>query len=221
MTEQEWLACASPEPMLRFIFDKMGRRKARLFACACCRRVWDSMNPESKRAVEVSELLADDLASKEDLWSARTACRSTISSTARGQGIHAARAAVRAAAPVSGDSNDFLENVLQATQNAALTTWSGFKGTEKRRTGRTAEEGLQTGVLRHLTGNPFHPCPANGPWPAAVIALAEALYAGEPCGFALHDALLEMGHPALAEHFAAETGHPKGCWVVDLLLAKE
>ncbi len=35
------------------------------------------------------------------------------------------------------------------------------------------------------------------------------------------DALLEAGHPELAEHFRdAKEWHPKGCWVVDLLLGK-
>jgi len=62
------------------------------------------------------------------------------------------------------------------------------------------------------------PYPAPPSWPSPVIKLAEALYAGEDCSFALHDALLEAGHPELAEHFAKE--HPKGCWVLDLILAK-
>jgi len=47
------------------------------------------------------------------------------------------------------------------------------------------------------------------------------MYAGEDCSFALHDALLEAGRPELAEHFAKELWHPKGCSVVDLLLRKE
>jgi hypothetical protein len=45
-------------------------------------------------------------------------------------------------------------------------------------------------------------------------------YNGADATFALHDALLEAGHPDLAEHFQAEQWHPKGCWVVDLLLGK-
>jgi hypothetical protein len=46
------------------------------------------------------------------------------------------------------------------------------------------------------------------------------MYAGEACHFALHDALLEAGHPELAEHFREEKDHPKGCWVVDLIVGK-
>jgi hypothetical protein len=46
------------------------------------------------------------------------------------------------------------------------------------------------------------------------------MYSGEDCSFALRDALLEAGHPELAEHFTKEQWHPKGCWVVDTILAK-
>jgi hypothetical protein len=43
------------------------------------------------------------------------------------------------------------------------------------------------------------------------------MYAGEDRSFALHDALLEAGHAELADHFRAKD-HPKGCWVLDLIL---
>jgi hypothetical protein len=36
----------------------------------------------------------------------------------------------------------------------------------------------------------------------------------------LHDALLEAGHPELAEHFQQEQWHPKGCFALDLILGK-
>jgi hypothetical protein len=40
MTEQEWLTCTDPRPMLEFLRDKASNRKLRLFACACVRRAW-------------------------------------------------------------------------------------------------------------------------------------------------------------------------------------
>jgi len=57
------------------------------------------------------------------------------------------------------------------------------------------------------------------PWPARG-QLAEPLYAAQDCCFALHDALLEAGHAELAEHFRQEQWHPKGCWVMDVILGK-
>jgi hypothetical protein len=58
------------------------------------------------------------------------------------------------------------------------------------------------------------------PTQAAALKLAESLYAGQDCAFALHDALLEAGQAELAEDFLKETWHPKGCWAMDMILGK-
>src|SRR5262245_6333353 len=51
--------------------SKVGRRKLRLFACACCRQVWDLLDDRRmRRAVEVAEQFAEGLASKEELEAA-------------------------------------------------------------------------------------------------------------------------------------------------------
>jgi hypothetical protein len=67
----------------------------------------------------------------------------------------------------------------------------------------------------------WRPLPATDHWPSTVIQLLESLLAGEDCGFALHDALLEAGHTELAQHFREEQWHPKGCWALDLILGKK
>src|ERR1041385_1049989 len=81
MTETEWLACTDLWKVLRHLRGRRGQcdrvlrnlmdRKLRLFACACCRRIWHLMpNEYSKTAVEVAELFADGLVNGRRRYSA-------------------------------------------------------------------------------------------------------------------------------------------------------
>src|SRR4051812_38192615 len=68
MTEAEWLAGADPHEMLRSLRGGAGARGLRLFAVACCRRVWPLLDGEpSRAAVEAAERFADELASTAEL----------------------------------------------------------------------------------------------------------------------------------------------------------
>src|SRR5579859_1241844 len=53
MSEEKWLACFDPNPMLEYLHGKASDRKFRLFSCACYRRAWDKLPQESRQTVEV------------------------------------------------------------------------------------------------------------------------------------------------------------------------
>src|SRR5690242_2647074 len=73
MTEAEWLACTDPTPMLQYLRAKGvnrprgGRRKLRLFGCACCRRVERLMTERGCRWLDLAERNADRSLSEEEL----------------------------------------------------------------------------------------------------------------------------------------------------------
>jgi hypothetical protein len=195
MTEQEWQECTSARAMLEFLDTRATRRKLRLFACAFLRsRTRTADDSELDRvAWEMTTRFAEGLVNWREVqrawWKTAKANAFTMLS---------------ACTELSARSLTYVADALQsASVSEGGTDWAT----------------QQPVLLRHIIGNPFRPYAAPPSWPAPVVKLAEAMYAGEDCSFALHDALLEAGHPELAEHFR-EKEHPKGCWVVDVILGK-
>jgi hypothetical protein len=69
--------------MLEFLRGRASDRKLRLFAVACCRRVWNLLEEDAFRsAVEISECFAEGRTSKRDVRTAsdraRAAARSSM-----------------------------------------------------------------------------------------------------------------------------------------------
>jgi hypothetical protein len=76
MTDPEWRECREPQAMLALLRNagKLSERKARLFAAACCRRIWHLIVDERlQEAVAVAENHADGKVGDEAMSDARDA----------------------------------------------------------------------------------------------------------------------------------------------------
>jgi hypothetical protein len=116
MTEKQWLAATAPGPMLAFLRagGRASERKARLFACACCRRNWPLLTDwRSRKAVEEAERFADGAtAAPERERASRAAARAARSawpSSPLWVAHTAAYAAVAAALAACGNAEDVLD----------------------------------------------------------------------------------------------------------------
>src|SRR5262245_35799727 len=79
MTEEEWRTARHPDTILYHAGRRPRKRKRRLFACACCRRVWEWMADErSRAAVECAEGFADGAAGEGERASAHAAARQAV-----------------------------------------------------------------------------------------------------------------------------------------------
>ncbi len=71
---EDWLVSRDPFRMLQFLGKDVSERKLRLFACACCRRLWHVIDDDAgRKAVEVAELFADGQIGEAERKAAREA----------------------------------------------------------------------------------------------------------------------------------------------------
>lgn len=166
MTEQEWLACGDVERMLSWSgrTRNVTKRKSRLFAAACCQRIWPLLTDEASRnAVEVTQRFADGLADHRELETAHT--RIAPNYDASGIQEYAGQIAAWAACAEDGilaaiDSSDWASRAAAAVHIEQTSAWKFALDTEQIAHGA---------LLRHLLGNPFRPYPAPPSWPTTVV----------------------------------------------------
>jgi hypothetical protein len=233
MTEQEWLECANPEPMLRFLrhTGKASERQLRLFSVACCRHIWQLLvDQRSRAAVETSERYADGLADREVLQ------------TAHGEALVAEGEALASLFPGSADDGTWREGPareaaawaaaesLMAFGVASLAStarvWKSGGVLEEMHAAKAAECGSQVSLLRDVVGNPFRSTSVKPVWLTVdVITLAGHIYHDRAfgCMLELADSLEAAGctDAELLGHLLSPGPHVRGCWAVDAILGKE
>lgn len=222
MTEQEWTDCTEPGPMLEFLRGRVTDRKLRLFAVACCLRIWHLLSDErSRRAVEVAESYADGLATEEELALAWDLVNSGVFFSPwslENQGKQwANRSAVRVVLKKYPERS--------WARRAAITAEAARSAM-----GQAGEQLVQADLLRdifgHLLFGPVTVHPDVLAWnDRLVVRLARAIYEERRWGDMpiLADALLDAGcdNEEVMAHCRTGGEHVRGCWVVDLLRGKE
>lgn len=225
MTEAEWLASTDRDEMLAFAHAQAGARKLRLFACACCRRIWHHLPDEhSRQVVQVAERFADGLASMQELAVARNSARDDggdttefpIGDAAKISARKAARNIARNAARLAASEDP----ANAAADTAGAVCWymaacAPDKKAEKD-AALAAEQKAQAELLRELF-HPFWRGSMPDQWPPDVLAAARALYEAGDKSSTLREALMTAGQAELAQHFQVPK-HPRGCWALDLIL---
>jgi hypothetical protein len=244
-TESEWLAAVEPGSMLEYLWQRpgparsqAGRRKLRLFACACCRRAWHLLSDDVRQALQTCEQYADGLADERQRRQARSLARAAAEAVADREeslpvsfaayGVWSAAQATVIQAAWGAKlyaSNALLHEVLQARgRDRSVAESRRIAGTllgEERR--------QQSRLLRECFGNPFRPVAIDPGWltwhDATIPRLAQAID-GE-CAFdrlpILADALEDAGctDPDILNHCRQPGDHLRGCWVLDLLRSTE
>jgi hypothetical protein len=238
MTEAEWLACADPQPMLEFLRGKASDRKVRLFACACCRRIWHLLPDErSRQAVEVAEEYAEggiEAHTIRDAWDAEGV-------TAIGHALDGATAldAAWGADWTAKNVADAVREIVgrertkavierMVNGSAPLSDAEHNVQREREESSYRSERKAQSSALRDLIGNPFCPLTVDPTWLAwnngAIPMLARTIYDDRAFDRLplLADGLVAAGctNEDILAHGRSGGEHVRGCWVVDLVLGK-
>ena len=237
MTEDEWLNCADPTPMLEFLRGKASDRKLRLFIANYCRCNWHLFHDERcLNAIEVAELFSDGQIDYTELSQTYIEMSQILSESLRpaaGERWQSVR--VTPTAIIANTCSRAVRpritprTVGLAAEGLVMVLADGIRDEFL----QAIEGKVQVGFLRDIFGNLFRPVTINPDWlTPTVSSLAQAAYeerslpSGEldPARLAvLSDALEEAGcdNSDILNHLRGSGPHVRGCWVLDLLLGKE
>ncbi len=222
MTESEWLACVDPMPMLEFLRGRASERKLRLFAVACCQRVWRVFPRKVRETIRAAERYAEGKATAAKL---RDLCAQASHRRHPG-GI----AGVTFLADLGSQVSDHIRFVQEtATYRTSFYVRVGDDGRTAGVILPAQERTIQAGLLRDI----FRLMPTErdsvSSWLAwndgAIRKMAQVIYDDRAFDRLplLADALEDAGctDAAILGHCRGGGEHVRGCWVVDLLLGKQ
>jgi hypothetical protein len=231
MDEQKWQTCDD----LRLMFDhlraqnvnrrKTGRRKLKLFACACARAVWAHLNEPCRAFVEAAELFADERISQDELKERYLDFTSAYDDDGMrldplsGYGITWALLGSRLLDTLALGASSQVGMVAEAkvrAERAAGDSEEQIGAAVRRAVEQTRREAGD--LAREVFGNPFRP-PPKRKFPAELRGLAQACYDDHSHYPVLADALADLGEDEAAAHCRLPW-HVRGCHVVDWVRGK-
>jgi hypothetical protein len=230
MTEAEWLACTDPQKMLEFLRGRASDRKLRLFAAACCRRIWLLLTDErSRRAVEIAERYADGQASDAEVDAAYEAAFAVFKAAKDCDSYYGVTNSTKQAASFAAAWT------LHPAPDDDFPWFVAWSAADGRRLTPTGSGITEHDAQHHLLRDLFRPVTLDPAWltwhGGTVPALAQAIYDDRhlPSGHLDHhrlailaDALEDAGctDQDILVHCRGPGPHVRGCWVIDSLLGK-
>lgn len=217
MKESEWLSSVSPDEMLNHLAGTTTKRKARLLACACCRRLWPALSERARGLVELAERFADRRVRRGEMPTG-------------GKGFHGLDFPERAAYLVANKhaSLGTFRLAVSAARYASGLTAGGRHTREALEQAGATQADLTRDIFR-----PYRPFQVDAAWRTpTVLALATAADEERilPEGHLdrqrlaiLADALEDenCGDFALLEHLRGPGPCVRGCEAIDAILQRK
>jgi hypothetical protein len=243
MTEQEWRTATGPDPLLEYLRQRVSERKLRLYAIACCRRIWHLVHPIYHEGVELAEGYADGTVGAAELERAYVLARGMFSSlhlrVSLQKGDVAAHVALAAmsrdciSSPESGATLAREALRRKGDTRSWVRRMFGFgpvsAAREALRDALVGESLAQAALVRCIFSNPFSPPVLSPSWltwkdetiPRMAHTIdADRAFTQLPI---LADALEDAGcaDADILGHCRSGGEHARGCWVIDTLLERQ
>jgi len=218
MNEEEvrWATTDRPDAVLyeveRIQRQLLTSRKIRLFGCGCFRLIWDKITlPSIHRLVELAEARADRLVRQSELDKDHAAEGDPPENTPD-YILHLYIRSLLGSKVVPGYIAWLTRSATNPEEYPAGNQWQACPE--------------QARLARCVFGNPFRPITLNPSWlTSTVFALAQGIYADRAFDRMpiLADALQDAGcdNDDILNHCREQREHVRGCWAIDLLLAKQ